>query len=668
MFQAPESDSAPVTEGFKAPDDDLDPPKSLGGLAENALSNAGRVINPINIIKGLGSTVKEGLYDIPKAVGESSIDLLKGVTKAATGGELPSLEEVSKTPILEKTRQMVDPIAKDPLGYAYKNPVDAAMLLAAPFTAGLGAEGAGEAAGALAKGVPRGTIAEASEVAGGLKKGTPATPKAIPEIPPELESIPGQPKASPVPPKMAPEPPPAAGGLPVMQPGSKTGEPHALFAYNDQYGPGGTTRSVYNIFGDPANPRLTQAGGYGSSVSKDILDQAGIPVIGREPRSVGKWEPIESAAAPKPPVGEAGGAKAAPEAPPAPAKPSIFESAAEQGLDHAKEIKDYISRGYEGFAKKPGAIANVADWVQEKSQMMAAQQIGVTPNQMRQMGRTPLEAHNAMRAIGQYAMDHDIVSGTTGLSGMLEKNNALVKSVGKTIGEFRKEADKIAGAPLDPKEVVKAIRKELDKKYMRTVTNAEGEESGPRGAYGGQAGAYQRALQEVEDAGTSHSGVAEAATELNHAANKAAKNMQPETPFTDVANEVSRINNDRVKALLGPEKALKYEQALREFGVNKKIQNALKFKSSGEVKRFGPGSFTSNMTQKAMDEMGYRVGARAANKLSTSILKNPKIAGNLPSLFKEFINHIEDVGQEVTGMSHGGIVPDDVRAYVSRAC
>lgn len=85
--------------------------------------------------------------------------------------------------------------------------------------------------------------------------------------------------------------------LPTIQPGSKTGDPHALFSYNDKYGPGGTERSQYTIFGDPEHPVFQKkapsgAGGHGSTMSKEDVDALGIPITGREPRSVGKWEPI----------------------------------------------------------------------------------------------------------------------------------------------------------------------------------------------------------------------------------------------------------------------------------------------------------------------------------------------------------------------------------------
>lgn len=69
--------------------------------------------------------------------------------------------------------------------------------------------------------------------------------------------------------------------LPVAQAGSKTGKPHAVFAYTDDFGPGGTKRNIYNVFGDPENPIVKQRG-WGSSVAKEDLDKLGIPVTGRQ--------------------------------------------------------------------------------------------------------------------------------------------------------------------------------------------------------------------------------------------------------------------------------------------------------------------------------------------------------------------------------------------------
>lgn len=104
----------------------------------------------------------------------------------------------------------------------------------------------------------------------------------------------------------------AAPDLPVVQPGAKTGDPHAVFSYNDKAGPGGVDRSIYTIFGDPESPVFktkapSGAGGYGSSMTKADVDALGVPITGREPRSVGKWEPLDLS---KPPT-HAGLAEAA---------------------------------------------------------------------------------------------------------------------------------------------------------------------------------------------------------------------------------------------------------------------------------------------------------------------------------------------------------------------
>lgn len=70
--------------------------------------------------------------------------------------------------------------------------------------------------------------------------------------------------------------------LPVMPRGAKTGDPHALYAYHDDFGPEGTKRAMFNVFGDPSNPAVKQAG-WGSSITEAMLKKFGIPIVGREP-------------------------------------------------------------------------------------------------------------------------------------------------------------------------------------------------------------------------------------------------------------------------------------------------------------------------------------------------------------------------------------------------
>ncbi len=63
------------------------------------------------------------------------------------------------------------------------------------------------------------------------------------------------------------------------------------------------------------------------------------------------------------------------------------------------------------------------------------------------------------------------------------------------------------------------------------------------------------------------------------------------------------------------------------------------------------------MIQKGMDELGYKVGARALNKTSTAVLKNPSMAKTLPSIFKQFIHNVDL--PDPNELAHGGIAGQD---------
>lgn len=104
------------------------------------------------------------------------------------------------------------------------------------------------------------------------------------------------------------EPPPPQKGpaeipkeLPIMNPGSKEGEPHALFAYNQSLGKGFPTQAYFNIFGDKAKISEMSGGktGWGSSVTLETLQKHRIPVVGREPRAEGMIPGVMNAAAQK---------------------------------------------------------------------------------------------------------------------------------------------------------------------------------------------------------------------------------------------------------------------------------------------------------------------------------------------------------------------------------
>lgn len=77
--------------------------------------------------------------------------------------------------------------------------------------------------------------------------------------------------------------------LPVVQQGATTGDPHALFAYNDQVSPDIAAQSKYQVWGDKSRPVFKDNGGtltHGSQATIGELQDAGVPVVGRTQRSI----------------------------------------------------------------------------------------------------------------------------------------------------------------------------------------------------------------------------------------------------------------------------------------------------------------------------------------------------------------------------------------------
>ncbi len=313
-------------------------------------------------------------------------------------------------------------------------------------------------------------------------------------------------------------------------------------------------------------------------------------------------------------------------------------------MSKAGDVKNYINKSYESAAKKPGFAPKLADLAQEKSQMMAVKAAGGGPNFAMQgirAGKTPIQINNELRAIGQYMLDNDIVQPELGNDVMLNKHASLLKASGEKIGAIREIADKLYEPTKTSVDVLQDVQSRLGEQYA----------DGMPGSH-----EFQTALKIVEQSKPTFSGFAETATKLNKLANKANKNYQAHTPYTDVANVISEINNEHIKSIVGPKLAGEYEQGLREFGVNKKIANMLGRKVGQELRGAGPGSITRNIYQKFMDEVGYKGGAKVMNKMAGNIKNNPAMAKNLPSLFKSFINEVEDILPEREGMAHGGEV------------
>lgn len=451
------------------------------------------------------------------------------------------------------------------------------------------------------------------------------------EKPPIVSGAPIEPSPEVVPMRSAPEAPtqPASRGLPVMEPGSKTGDPHALFAYNDKFGPGGTERSLYNVFGDPEHPTLKQRG-WGSSISAEDAQKAGIPITGRQPNST-QWKPIEETPSEVPPKTESP-PNAEPEANPIQEAKDYVQSA-------IPKAKEFLNKEYAKQAKDPGWANTVAKYLQQGSQNLAAKEMGGGPKHVRQIGE------EGVQALGQYAIDKKIVDPRVGSIGMKERTNAINKTAGGVLGDIRKEADGIFDPQKHTIDILQPIKQVLDQDF----------EPGMPGA-----NEYKTAIGLVEKSDPSPSGVAELATKLNRLANENNKIKQPTRPYTDVANIASRINNERIKQMIGPGKSAIYEEALKDFGATKKLQEFLKNKSARAMGSGSAGSVPNRIVQKFLETAGYKAGSRIAGGMAKKILASPKTAGSLPDMFKEFINQVEALDDDIShpGMAHGGVVPD----------
>jgi hypothetical protein len=120
------SDWEPPAEAFKAPTSPAwEPPAEAfgaSGLASNALENAKRVFNPINMAKGGMETVKEGAYDLPIDLHKTLAQLVGGVVTRQPTGQTPMGARMQDIAQSEEVQ--------NPSQWAYKNPIDAAMQAA----------------------------------------------------------------------------------------------------------------------------------------------------------------------------------------------------------------------------------------------------------------------------------------------------------------------------------------------------------------------------------------------------------------------------------------------------------------------------------------------------------------------------------------------------------
>ena len=510
---------------------------------------------------------------------------------------------------LEKTYQGLEGLANLPLGVqaasdAVKAPPDIAAHLGG---LGLGL-GLIPPAGELAKGAETATAAQEAETAANEAKA-------------------------------------AGASLPEMAPGATTGEPHALFAYNDKMGPEGSSRAIYNVFGDPEHPAVKTVG-HGSSVPIDVLEKNGIPITGQQPGAVTKFGAPVSETPLERIVGKEIPGEPPSRLPPDPNAPKPPPAAA-PSKDPLQDVKDFLQRTQGKIEAKPGIGTKARNYIKNEVGDLRAKDMGVRDPMIRSLDpKHPIEALRKAEDLMSYAANKGYFK--AGLSDAARRDaiESTISQTGKNIGAVRAVGSQRAAAPVA--EVRDAIKNSL---------NAE---------YGGKAsreiktvlGDYDRMTKQDP----SFEGLSKVASYLNGEKRTFNKIGQNEGPTIDAANIIGKMNNESLRKVLTPEEDKFYTQNLRDFGAHKKLETIVG--SSGRramTGRGAPGGALSTIWQQLWDRGGYRAAGIVADKMARST----KPLNTLPEFFEELAHHAGDeVEDTINGMAQGGIVPADVRNYV----
>lgn len=589
--------------------DYLDDKPSLGGFAENALSNVGRAINPVNIAKGLGETVKQGAYDMPK-------DFTQSLAQMA--GNVVTGQDQTTTPV-EKYAENIgnSEMVQHPVDYAYKNPLDTAAMLAAPF-AGLG--GKLDAAGV-------GEIG-AGEVGGGGGGGGGGAGETTAQA--------------------------SLKDLPVVEPGAKTGAPHALFAYNDEARPAlpanetypakdaTPAQSKYQVFGDENDP-LFKTVAHGTQKTYQELQDLGVPITGRTPRSVtlghSPLDQPEAAESTIPTGAKEPSTEPPSRMPPDPNAPKIIQDIAKDPL---QDVNDYLMAKYKSVADKPGIAQRLAKMANDEATNLRAKDLGLMRGQLQSMG-PGYEGLEKAKALTQYAGDKGYFDPALTDVGRRDLIKANMNKFGEQLGALRDLASQRAKPPTD-----------LIRNNLQATLQEE---------YGIKAPTQVDKVLALFDKATkkdpSFSDLADLATDWNKEATPATKMGQHPGPFTDGANTVAKMGNDAARATMNPKEQEMFTQSLRDYGAHKKLEQATAAAGrKAMVGRGAPGSLTNRLVQNFMDRAGYRLGGNIASRTAKSVLGNPKIQ-TLPQFFEELAHQSNDVLDDtINGMAHGGVVPN----------
>lgn len=260
-------------------------------------------------------------------------------------------------------------------------------------------------------------------------------------------------------------------------------------------------------------------------------------------------------------------------------------------------VADYQTvTGIGGLAKMvPGIAAgvtksvlpNAARYLEQGSANNVLKSLGASQGQIRQLG--PEVAQEA----GKFGLQHGMADITQGSIGRKDALEALAKSTGENIGSARQAAGNSSG------DIASQIEKILREKYAS-------------GVHSGETASLEKALEEIRKLGPnpSHADLAQVSTNLNKYA-ETAKMTQPVNATTDVANHLSRLNNEGIVQGLGADKGKQYLDNLSDFP---KIKQLEAFNLRGEAKeavgKGGIGNIVHSVMQPIKDSIGYKAMAK----------------------------------------------------------
>lgn len=273
-----------------------------------------------------------------------------------------------------------------------------------------------------------------------------------------------------------------------------------------------------------------------------------------------------------------------------------------------------------GAPATKGVLNTMGQYAKRFGQNQAMKALGARSGQIGQVGIPE------SRAIAQSMINKGVVSPLRGPIGLEEKVEQLHNVAGQGIGQARQLGNTQGNAP-QMSEILQEVKQNLVPKY------ASGTERG--------LGGLNKAREEIAKGGTgTFTGNAQKATDLNASA-AANKIYRPQGATTDVADTISRMNNEALKKTLPPAEFAKYESHLKDYNELSKVNEFIKSGERREMTGRGGASLGKTIYDKTMDSLGNRVAASAGSKIG-DVLQNPNTD---PAVKKMLAAYLLEQGQ-----------------------